>query len=67
LLIKSFFALLLVVSFILGPDVMFSVCICARFQASPREAHLKAAKQILRYLKYTLNIGLWYPKCAQFE
>jgi hypothetical protein len=49
------------------PDVMFSVCMCARFQASPREIHLKVAKRILRYLKYTLNIGLWYPKGAQFE
>jgi hypothetical protein len=35
------------------PDVMFSVCICARFQASPRESHLKATKRILRYLKHT--------------
>jgi len=25
----------------LRPDVMFSVCMCARFQASPRESHLK--------------------------
>src|SRR6187455_3040644 len=49
------------------PDVMFSVCMCARFQASPREIHLKAAKRILRYLKYTPNIGLCYPKGAQFE
>jgi hypothetical protein len=47
-------------------DVMF-VCMCARFQASPREVHLKAAKRILRYLKHTPNIGLWYPKGAQFE
>jgi hypothetical protein len=41
------------------PDVMFSVCICARFQASPRESHLKATKTILRYLKHTQNVGLW--------
>jgi hypothetical protein len=34
-------------------DVMFSVCMCARFQASPRESHLKAIKRILRYLKHT--------------
>ena len=33
------------------PDVMFSVCMCARFQASHREIHLKAAKRILRYLE----------------
>ena len=30
------------------PDVMFSVCMCARFQASLRESHLKVAKIILR-------------------
>jgi hypothetical protein len=46
---------------------MFSVCMCARFQASPREVQLKAAKRILRYLKHTPNIGIWYPKGAQFE
>jgi hypothetical protein len=49
------------------PDVMFSVCMCARFQASPKEVYLKATKRILRYLKHTPNIGLWYPKGAQFE
>jgi hypothetical protein len=49
------------------PDVMFNVRTCARFQASPRESHLKAIKRILRYLKYTQNIGLWYPKGAKFE
>jgi hypothetical protein len=48
-------------------DVMFSVCMCARFQASPRESHLKAAKRILRYLKHTQNIILCYPKGARFE
>jgi hypothetical protein len=49
------------------PDVMFSVCICARFQASLRKSHLKATKRILRYLKHTQNIRLWYPKGAKFE
>ena len=44
------------------PDVMFSVCMCARFQASPRESHLKATKRILRYLKHTQNVGLCIPK-----
>jgi hypothetical protein len=48
-------------------DVMFSVCICARFQASLRESHLKATKRTLRYLKYTQNVGLCYPKGAKFE
>ena len=49
------------------PDVMFSVCMCARFQASPRESHLKATKRILRYFKHAQNIGLWYPKGAKFK
>jgi hypothetical protein len=49
------------------PDIIFSVCMCARFQAAPKECHLTAVKRIMRYLKYTPNIGLWYPKGAQFE
>ena len=49
------------------PDIMFSVCMCARFQADPRESHLIAVKRILRYLKHTPSIGLWYPKGANFQ
>jgi hypothetical protein len=40
------------------PNVMFSVCMCARFEVSPRESHFKAIKRILRYLKHTQNVGL---------
>jgi hypothetical protein len=43
-------------------DVMFSVCMSVRFQASPRESHLKATKRILRYLKHIQNIGCGIPK-----
>ena len=49
------------------PDIMFSVCMCARFQANPKEAHLVAVKRILRYLKHTPSIGLWYHKGARFQ
>jgi hypothetical protein len=49
------------------PDVMFSMCKCARYQASPREIHLKATKIILIYLKGTHDVGLWYPKRSNFE
>jgi hypothetical protein len=28
---------------------------------------MKAAKRILRYLKHTQDIGLWYPKGTKFE
>jgi hypothetical protein len=40
---------------------------CARFQASPRESHLKATKRILRYLKHTQIVGLWYPNGTKFK
>ncbi|WVZ58706.1 LOW QUALITY PROTEIN: hypothetical protein U9M48_008947 [Paspalum notatum var. saurae] len=49
------------------PDIMFSVCLCAQFQADPKESHLTMVKRILRYLKHTPSIGLWYPKAASFE
>ncbi|WVZ88670.1 hypothetical protein U9M48_035162 [Paspalum notatum var. saurae] len=49
------------------PDIMFSVCLYARFQADPKESHLTAVKRILRYLKHTPSIGLWYPKGVSFE
>jgi histone deacetylase 1/2 len=42
------------------PDIQFSVCLCARFQASPRTSHRQAVKRIFRYLRYTLELGLWY-------
>ena len=35
------------------PDIMLSVCMCARYQAAPKECHLKAVKRIVRYLIYT--------------
>ena len=44
------------------PDIMLSVCMCARFQAKLKESHHKAVKHILRYLAHTPTLGLWYPK-----
>jgi hypothetical protein len=46
---------------------MLSVCICARFQANPKECHLMAVKRIFRYLVHTPNLGLWYPKGSTFD
>ncbi|GJY99559.1 retrovirus-related pol polyprotein from transposon TNT 1-94 [Tanacetum coccineum] len=48
------------------PDIVFAVCICARYQAKLTEMHLHAIKRISRYLKGTLNMGLWYPKDSGF-
>ena len=49
------------------PDIMLSVCMCARFQAAPKECHLVAVKRILRYLIHTPTLGLWYPKGSSFD
>ncbi|GJT73858.1 retrovirus-related pol polyprotein from transposon TNT 1-94 [Tanacetum coccineum] len=44
------------------PDLVFAVCMCARYQAKPTKKHLEAIKRVFRYLKGTINMGLWYPK-----
>ena len=49
------------------PDIMYNVCLCAIFQACPKESHLNAVKRIFIYLKDTIDIGLRYPKCDNFE
>ena len=49
------------------PDIQYSVCKCARFQVAPKESHLSAVKRILRYLKGTVDLGLWYPKGVPFD
>ncbi|GKD14786.1 retrovirus-related pol polyprotein from transposon TNT 1-94 [Tanacetum coccineum] len=44
------------------PDLTFAVCMCARYQAKPTEKHLHAVKRIFKYLRGTVNRGLWYLK-----
>ncbi|GJY47460.1 retrovirus-related pol polyprotein from transposon TNT 1-94 [Tanacetum coccineum] len=44
------------------PDLTFVVCMCARYQAKPTKKHLHAVKRIFKYLRGTVNRGLWYPK-----
>nr|GEV42557.1 hypothetical protein [Tanacetum cinerariifolium] len=44
------------------PDLVFAVCMCAGYQASPTKKHLEALKQVFWYLRGTINWGLWYPK-----
>nr|GEY35468.1 hypothetical protein [Tanacetum cinerariifolium] len=44
------------------PDLVFAVCMCARYQASPTKKHLETLKRVFRYLRGTINWGLWYPK-----
>jgi hypothetical protein len=42
------------------PDIQFTVCLCARFQASPRSSDRTAVQRIFRYLKHTPEFGIWY-------
>ena len=49
------------------PYIMFTTCLCVRFQADPRESHLVAIKRIFRYLKGTPNLGIWYPRKSGFD
>ncbi|GJV70235.1 retrovirus-related pol polyprotein from transposon TNT 1-94 [Tanacetum coccineum] len=44
------------------PDIVHATCYCARYQAKPTEKHFTAVKRIFRYLKNTINMGLWYLK-----
>ncbi|GKC37788.1 retrovirus-related pol polyprotein from transposon TNT 1-94, partial [Tanacetum coccineum] len=43
------------------PDLQFSICMCARYQARPTQKHLHTVKRIFQYLKGTVNRGIWYP------
>nr|GEU58384.1 copia protein [Tanacetum cinerariifolium] len=49
------------------PDIVHATCLCARYQAKPTEKHLKEVKRIFRYLRRTVNTGLWYTKDFGFE
>nr|GEX11575.1 hypothetical protein [Tanacetum cinerariifolium] len=49
------------------PDIVHAICLCARYQAKTTEKHLKEVKRIFRYLRGTVNTGLWYTKDLGFE
>ncbi|GKF30234.1 putative ribonuclease H-like domain-containing protein, partial [Tanacetum coccineum] len=49
------------------PDIIFVVCVCARFQVNPKVSHLYVVKRIFRYLKGQPKLGIWYPKDSLFD
>nr|GEW59058.1 uncharacterized mitochondrial protein AtMg00810-like [Tanacetum cinerariifolium] len=49
------------------PDIVHATFLCAWYQAKPTEKHLKEVKRIFRYIRGTLNTGLWYTKDSGFE
>jgi hypothetical protein len=48
------------------PDVKQFVGMVARFHEEPKESHVQAVKIIFRYLKGTIDLGLWYPSKDSF-
>ncbi|XP_075083275.1 putative mitochondrial protein AtMg00240 [Nicotiana tabacum] len=49
------------------PNIVFSVGLCARFQSNLKKSHLKAIKRILRYLKGTQDLVIYYPSGDNFD
>lgn len=47
-------------------DIMYAVCLVARYQASPKQTNEKAIKRIFKYLKGTLDYGLWSKRDDDF-
>ena len=44
------------------PDISYSVGMCARYQANPKESHMIALKRIIKYVKTTADFDVWYSK-----
>ncbi|XP_048437163.1 secreted RxLR effector protein 161-like [Pyrus x bretschneideri] len=44
------------------PDLMYTVSLISRYMEYPAETHVMAAKRILRYIKGTVEFGVFYKK-----
>ena len=44
------------------PDISYNVGVCARYQVNPKESHVIALKRIIKYVKTTVDFGVWYNK-----
>ncbi|XP_023753231.1 secreted RxLR effector protein 161-like [Lactuca sativa] len=48
-------------------DILFATILCAHYQSSSKESHFLVVKWIFRYIKHTLNLGLWYPHDSELK
>ena len=44
------------------PDISYSVEVCARYQANPKESQMTTLKRIIKYVKTIAEFGVWYNK-----
>lgn len=47
------------------PDIAFVVCLLSKFMADPKVSHMAAAKRVLRYVKGSVNLGVFYGRGAE--
>lgn len=48
------------------PDISFDVNLLARYNSSPTRRHWNKVKHLLRYLRFTIDMGLFYTKVSRF-
>jgi len=49
------------------PDLSYAVRVVSQFMQTPREPHLDAVRRILRYIKHTLQCGIFYEAKSQLQ
>ncbi|XP_070045497.1 uncharacterized mitochondrial protein AtMg00810-like [Nicotiana tomentosiformis] len=49
------------------PNILFAVGVVSRFMEAPTSTHLKVTRSILRYLKRTIDFGLFYSCSSDFN
>ncbi|XP_031258739.1 uncharacterized protein LOC116116829 [Pistacia vera] len=48
-------------------DLMYASSLLSRFMNEPREIHFRAAKRVLRYIKGSADLGIWFRKSEKFN
>ena len=49
------------------PDICFAVNTLSQYMTQPRQVHIIATKHVMRYLKGTIEYGLWFSANYEFK
>ena len=49
------------------PDICFSMNTLSQYLVQPRRVHLVTAKHVMRYLKGTIDFGLYYDDSHEYR